>query len=121
MKGIAVGKAIFSILEGVNNVYPLVVDKNVKFPFVVYRRTGMQAANTKDRYVYSETATVEILVASDKYEESIDVASTVLYRLEHTRGEYNGIKISEIELIDAEEDFIEDTYIQKLTFKIIIE
>ena len=41
MKGIAVGKAIFDILEGIENVYPLVVDKNVKFPFVVYRRTGM--------------------------------------------------------------------------------
>ena len=121
MKGITVGKAIYTMLEGINNVYPLVVDKNVKFPFVVYRRTGMQAANTKDRFCYSETATVEVLVASDKYEESIDTASIVLYRLEHTRGEYNDIIISEIELIDAAEDFIEDTYIQKLTFKIEIQ
>ena len=111
MKGLAVGKALFTMLEGIKNVYPLVVDKNVKFPFVVYRRTGMKAANTKDRYSFSETATVEIIVASDKYEESIDVASVVLYRLEHTRGEYDDIIISEIELIDAEEDFIEDTYV----------
>ena len=120
MKGLAVGKAIFSMLEGIKNVYPLVVDKNVKFPFVVYRRTGMQAANSKDRFCYSETATVEIIVASDNYNESIDVASIVLYRLEHTRGEFNDIIISEIELLDADEDFIEDTYIQKLTFKIEI-
>ena len=120
MKGLAVGKAIFSMLEGIKNVYPLVVDKNVKFPFVVYRRTGMQAANSKDRFCYSETATVEVIVASDNYNESIDVASIVLYRLEHTRGEFNDIIISEIELIDADEDFIEDTYIQKLTFKIEI-
>ena len=120
MKGLAVGKAIFSMLEGIKNVYPLVVDKNVKFPFVVYRRTGMQAANSKDRFCYSETATVEVIVASDNYNESIDVASIVLYRLEHTRGEFNDIIISEIELLDADEDFIEDTYIQKLTFKIEI-
>ena len=120
MKGIRVGRAIFDILEGIENVYPLVVDKSVKFPFVVYRRTGMQAANTKDRYSYSETATVEIIVASNDYEESIDVASKVLHRLEHTRGKFNNIEIYETELIDTDEDYIEDTYIQKLTFKIEI-
>lgn len=120
MKGIAVGKAIFDILEGIENVYPLVVDKNVKFPFVVYRRTGMQAANIKDRYCYSEIATVEIIVVSNDYEESIDVASKVLHRLEHTRGKFNDIEIYETELIDTDEDYIEDTYIQKLIFKIEI-
>ena len=121
MKGIAIGKAIFTILEGIDNVYPLVVDKDVKFPFVVYRRTGMQAANTKDRYNFSEIANVEVIVASDKYTESIDTALKVMYRLEHTRGVFNDINISEIELTDAREDFIEDTYIQFLNFKIVIQ
>jgi hypothetical protein len=48
------------------------------------------------------------------------LAREVMYKLEHTRGLYNDISISEIKLISAEEDYIEDAYIQKLTFNIEI-
>nr|DAT69138.1 MAG TPA: hypothetical protein [Caudoviricetes sp.] len=41
-------------------------------------------------------------------------------RMEHTRGLYDNISISEIKLINAEEDYIEDAFIQKLTFNIEI-
>ena len=40
--------------------------------------------------------------------------------MEHTRGIYEGISISEIKLVNAEEDYIEDAFIQKLTFNIEI-
>lgn len=40
--------------------------------------------------------------------------------MEHTRGIYENISISEIKLINAEEDYIEDAFIQKLTFNIEI-
>lgn len=122
MNGIAIGKAIYKILEGIENVYPLVVDKeNVKFPFVVYRRSGLQAVNnTKDRLLYQQTANVEVAVASQDYGESIDVASRVIYRLEQTGGEFCGITIRNIELIDADEDFIENTYVQRMNFRIEI-
>jgi len=43
-----------------------------------------------------------------------------MYRLEHTRGKYNEININEIKLIDAEEEYIEDAFIQKLTFTVEI-
>lgn len=40
--------------------------------------------------------------------------------MEGTRGTYNGLSIGEITLTNADEDFIEDTFIQKLTFNIEI-
>ena len=122
MNGIAIGKAIYSILEGIENVYPLVVDKeNLKYPFVVYRRSELKAVNnTKDRLLYQQEATVEVAVASNDYSESIDVASQVIYRLEQTGGEFNGITIRNIELLDADEDFIENTYVQRMNFRIEI-
>ena len=40
--------------------------------------------------------------------------------MEHTRGIYEEISISEIKLVNAEEDYIEDAFIQKLTFNIEI-
>ena len=121
MNGIAIGKVLYTLLEGIDNVYPLVVDKeDVKFPFVVYRRSGLQNASTKDRYDYQQIADVEVAVASLDYSESIDVALQVLYRLEKTSGIYNNIFIKEIEMVDSDEDFIENTYVQRMNFKIKI-
>ncbi len=40
--------------------------------------------------------------------------------MEHTRGLYNEISINEIKLVGAEEDYIEDAFIQKLTFEVEI-
>ncbi len=120
MSGLEVGKAIFTILQGIKNVFPLVADEGTTYPFVVYKRAGLQHSNTKDRFNYQELATVEVIVAANNYTESIDIAKQVMYRLEHTRGKYCDINISEIKLIDASEDYIEDAFIQKLIFNIEI-
>lgn len=120
MTGLEVGKAIYKILEGIKNVYPLVADQGTEYPFIVYRRVNLSHANTKDRFNYQELATVEVIVASNSYTESIELAKQVMYRLEHTRGLYNEISINEIKMVGAEEDYIEDAFIQKLTFDIEI-
>lgn len=120
MTGLEVGKAIYKILEGIKSVYPIVADQGAEFPYIVYRRAGLSHANTKDRFNYQEVATVEVIVAATSYLESIELAKQVMYRLEHTRGLYNEISINEIKLIDAEEDYIENTFIQRLTFSIEI-
>ena len=120
MKGIEVGKAIKAILEDIDKVYPLVADAGTTFPFIVYRRSSLRPASTKDRYNYSETATVEIIVASNSYPESINIALQVKDLLVGTRGVYCDINIGEITLINAEEDYLEDSFIQKLTFNIEI-
>lgn len=122
MNGLEIGKAIYNILEKIDNVkiYPLVADKGATFPFITYRRVGLQPATTKDRFNYQELATVEIIVASSNYREGVEVTNRVLGMLEKTRGKFNDITISEIKLIGATEDFIDDTFIQKLTFNIEI-
>lgn len=120
MTGLEIGKAIFTILKGIKNVYPLVADQGTEYPFVVYRRVNLSHANTKDRFNYQELATVEVIVATNNYTESIELAKQVMYRLEHTRGLYNEISINEIKMVGAEEEYIEDAFIQKLTFEIEI-
>lgn len=122
MTSLQIGKAIHAILaeNNIQKVYPLVADVGTTFPFIVYRRTGLEPASTKDRYNYQELATVEIIVAADNYIESIELAERVKNILEHTRGTYNNIKVGEITFKDSDEDFIEDTFIQKLIFNIQI-
>lgn len=122
MSSLQIGKAIYTILakNNISKVFPLVADEGTTFPFIVYKRSGLEPANTKDRYNFSELATLDIIVAANTYEESITIAEQVKDILEHSRGTYADINIEEITLDDADEDYLEDTFIQKLTFKINI-
>lgn len=117
-----IGKAIYNILSNDKNItnrvgkkiYPLIADVDTTFPFIIYKRTGIIPADSKDRFIYSEEVYVEVVIASDKYNESIEIADLVRSTL--TTGKYNEIK--DIQITDADEDYIEDTFIQNLTFKI---
>lgn len=120
MSGLSIGKAIKSILSGIEKVYPLVADEGTTFPFVVYKRSNLIPSSTKDRYNYKESATVEIIAASDSYPDSINLAEQIKDKMEHTRGIFNGINIGGVTLISADEDYIEDTFIQKMNFNIEI-
>lgn len=117
-----IGKAIYYILSNdtdvvdrvQNKIYPLIADVDTTFPFIIYKRTGITPADSKDRFIYSEDVYVDVVIASDKYNESIEIADLVRTAL--LKGGYDGIK--DINLTDADEDYIEDTFIQNLTFKI---
>lgn len=120
MSGLQIGKAIKSILSGIDKVYPLVADEGTTYPFVIYRRSGLYPSTTKDRYSFREMATVELIVAAATYPDSISLAEKVKGTLEHTRGKFNDIVIGDITMINADEDYLEDAFIQKLTFQIEI-
>lgn len=121
-----VGKAIYNILSNdvdvVNKVnkkiYPLVADQSTTFPFIVYRRTGLEPSTTKDRYIYSSSAIIQIVIASENYNDSVDIAEKVKDALIGKRGIYSNIEILDITLINADEDYFEDTFIQTLTLNI---
>ena len=73
---------------------------------------------SKDKFICSEITTVDVVVASDRYDESIEVAELVKDALIGKNGIYSGIKVVDIDMISADEDYIEDTFIQNLTFNI---
>ena len=121
-----VGKAIYNILSNdakiidsvEHKIYPLIADTGTTFPFIVYRRTGIEPSDSKDRFIYSENTYVEVVIASDKYNESIEIADLVKDALQGKKGNYSGINIHDIRMTNADEDYIEDTFIQSLTFNI---
>ena len=121
-----IGKAIYEILHSNteivaklnDKIFPLIADINTTFPFIVYKRTGIIPAYTKDRYSVNDTVTVEIIIASDKYNDAVEIASLVRVALQGKKGTFSNIEIEDIRLVSADEDFIEDTFIQTLTFNI---
>lgn len=121
-----IGKAIYHILSNdtdivdrvQNKIYPLIADVDTTFPFIVYKRTGITPATSKDRFIYDEDVYVEVVVASDSYQESIEIADLVKSALQFKKGLYNDITVKDILLTDADEDYTQDTFIQILTFNI---
>ena len=122
-----VGKVIFDILSNdpqvtqrVNNkIFPLVAENNTTFPFIVYKRTGIEPQTSKDRMIHREETNVDVIIISDTYNDSIEVADLVKTALTGKNGVFSGISVKDIEFIDASEDFQDETFIQNLTFKII--
>lgn len=123
---IQIGKAVYQILSNDtkvkemvgNNIYPLIANQGTTYPFIIYRRTGIEPVTSKDRFICSEVTSVDVIIASDRYDESIELAELVKDALSGKNGIYSDIKVIDINMISADEDYIEDTFIQNLTFSI---
>jgi hypothetical protein len=115
-----VGKVIYALLKDTASVFPMVADEGTKFPFIIYKRTGTQIGDTKDIYNYSETAYIEVILATEDYETSISLAEEIKTKLEHFRGQIEGITVTCIKMTDAAEDFAGDCYTQRLNFSVEI-
>lgn len=102
-------------IEG--RIYP-VIAQDVPYPFVVYARTGVAPSGSKDHFSDEDSATVMVSVIAAKYEESIQIADKIEASLRRRRTTIEGFEISEIRLIEADEDFQNGAYIQNLVFTI---
>ena len=118
-----IGKAIYHLLSkdsGIkekvgSKIYPLIVEESTTFPFIIYKRTNITPNYTKGSYAVNESVMVDIVIASKDYIDTIELADYVRDALEGRRGNFAGV---EIRMTNADEDYIEDTFIQNLTFDI---
>lgn len=118
MKNFRVGKEINRLLK--NNVlglgdkvFPLVANPNTTFPFLVYRRIGYQPASNKD--YMGEIVTMELNIASEGYQEGVDIADSVATILQGSKTEI----IEKIQLTNVTEMYLQDTYIQNLQVRVL--
>ena len=123
MQSLKVGKEIYSHLKENksltdivgNKIYPIIVEKDTNYPFIVYKRSNVIPDYTKD-YHFKDYVIVDIICVSNHYVESVEIASLVRESLEDKRiGDINSIRLE-----SADEDFVDDAYIQTLTFNLTI-
>ena len=123
MQSLKVGKEIYSHLKENksltdivgNKIYPIIVEKDTNYPFIVYKRSNVIPDYTKD-YHFKDYVIVDIICVSNHYVESVEIATLVRESLEDKK--YGDIV--SIRLESADEDFIDDAYIQTLTFNLTI-
>lgn len=124
MTGISVLKSINKLLNNSiqlkdkveNKMYPLIANETTTFPFVIYRKSTMSFEYCKDGSV-GDNLHVDIIVAAKQYDSSIEIAELI-------RGAVDKKKIDNIysiRLNSVVEDYVDDAYIQQLTFDVKIE
>lgn len=121
-----IGKYIYNILSGNDyiiqenvQIYPLVADNDAKFPFIIYKRTGLVSYICKDG-TYQDDVTIEIKVVSDKYSVGITLANLIRSLIQRPYNTYGDIEINDVTINFASEDFIENAYIQTMQFTLKI-
>ena len=123
MKGLHLSKAIQAILAqaGITNAHAIVAEENTRQPFAVYRRASLSVDDTKDRLAQTQHATLSVQVVSMDYQSGLLLADSITDALVGGSGRINGVYIGGITLSDASEMYNDTSYLQDLTFEIIIE
>ena len=117
---ILIGKTIFKLLSDSaelkkyvdNKIYPLIADDGVTYPFIIYYRTSIRNIVCKDGY-YEDEVGFSILVVSNSYIESLEIANIVRSIFEKNKLTDT---IYNCKVEDIDEDYNNNAYIQEIDF-----
>lgn len=103
---------------GTDKIYPVVSD-NATTPYIVYRRISAQNVPTRAANG-ADAITVEILCMDSDYSGSVELAEAVRAALEYAKLEKEDLVMRGCTLEDSEELWQDDTFIQRLIFRVRI-
>lgn len=105
------------------SIYPAIAvperDNNM-LGYIIYQRLGVSSINTKDG-TNQDRVTFQINVVFSHYTNGVIAAQEVRAAIEKNKIDTEAMTLYYIKLIDAEESFDYDSYIQSLTFECVVE
>ena len=101
----------------VNKVFPVVEDK-ATLPYIIYRRVRLEPTPTQSGG--ADTIGIEVLCGSSGYTEGVELAEAVRGALEGRQAEIDGLRMRSCYLLDSEESWQNDAYVQQLIFQVKI-
>lgn len=125
IKSIKIGKLINSQLTsneqltsliGENKVFPIVAPNETQFPFCVYQRSNATPYRLTKDGIPCDTVTFTVIVASDSYFESVDVAQAVREALEVPHMSNSELAMHDTYMVSISESYEAATYIQQMQF-----
>lgn len=97
-------------------VYPVVED-TAELPYIVYRRTQLEQGQVKGRRG-NDNVTIEVLCYTKGYTEGVELAEAVRDALDNKTAESDGLVMRSCYLMDSEEAWQDDAYLQVLVFNV---
>lgn len=102
-----------------NKIFPVVISK-AELPYILYRRAALQHNPTKARQPGADTVTMEVFCYTASYADGVELAEAVRKALDYAQGEKDGLIMRSCTLVDSEEDFTDDAFVQCLSFNVKI-
>lgn len=105
------------------SIYPAIAvpeRDNHMLGYITYQRLGVSSINTKDG-TNQDRVTFQINVVFSHYTNGVIAAQEVRAAIEKNKIDTEAMTLYYIKLIDAEESFDYDSYIQSLTFECVVE
>ncbi len=101
-----------------NHVFPVATDK-ADLPYILYRRSGMSPIRSKNKTDHNDTIQIDIVCFAATYAESLALAEAVRDALDHVEAVSNdkSLSLRSCDLIDAQETWENNAFIQSLTFE----
>lgn len=115
-----VGKIVYSKIGSLvnNRCYPLIAENGTSYPFIIYQRDSFDSMFCKDG-VYEDEVNVSVKVVTDTYNAGIDLAQSVREAMTFNNYTSEGGTYTSL-MVQADEEFNNDAYIQTLIFRITI-
>lgn len=102
-----------------NKIFPIVINK-AELPYILYRRAALQHNPTKAGLPGADTVTMEVFCYTANYADGVELAEAVRKALDYSQGEKDGLVMRSCTLVDSEEDFTDDAFVQCLSFNVRI-
>ena len=102
-----------------NSVFPIVIDK-AQLPYILYRRAALLHNHTKVGAPGADTVSMEVVCYTAQYAEGVELAEAVRAALDYAHGEREGVIMRSCTLVDSEEGYEDDAYVQQLVFQVKI-
>lgn len=100
------------------NIYLCAADANTNYPYAVIRRTGIQSeTGNKDFSGDIVSFTINVFSDEDNYDLGVDITDAIRFALEGWILEYDNIRLENIQLTSASEDWVSDAYMQSISFR----
>ena len=107
-----------------NKIFPLIAKEGTQYPLVIYTRESISTRYTKPTYPvggWDNTVSISYRIYSDKYDEALEIANLIRNILEGRNYKDQNIVINHVELVSCYESFVEDAFVQTLTFSTMVE
>lgn len=98
-----------------NKVFPVATDC-AELPYILYRRTSLSPNPQKSGQPGADGIQIEIICFTERYGEGVELAEAVRAALDQVNAEHDGMRLRSCYLLDSEETYQDDAFVQQLVF-----
>lgn len=98
-----------------NKIFPVATDC-AELPYILYRRTSLSPNPQKSGQPGADEIQVEVICFTERYGEGVELAEAVRAALDQVDAEHNGLRMRSCYLLDSEEAYQDDAFVQQLVF-----